>query len=47
MGYLPKQLTQSELTDIIKEALEKTGVASIKDMGKIMAEVVPKHSFAP
>ncbi len=42
MEYLPKQLTHEELEAIVKEAVEKTGASSMKDMGKIMAEVMPK-----
>ena len=34
--YLPKQLTDDELEEIIKKIIEKTGATSIKDMGKIM-----------
>ena len=42
MEYLPSQLTREELEAIVKEAIEKTGASSVKDMGKIMAEVMPK-----
>ncbi len=42
MEYLPAQLTHEELTAIVKEAVEKTGASTVKDMGKIMAEVMPK-----
>lgn len=41
-GYLPSQLTQEELDEIVKEAIHKLGATSMKDMGKIMAEVMPK-----
>ncbi len=34
--YLPKQLTKEELTEKVKEIIEKTGATSIKDMGKVM-----------
>jgi hypothetical protein len=40
--YLPEQLSEEELQKIVKEAIEKTGASSMKDMGKIMAEVMPK-----
>lgn len=36
--YLPKQLTKEELTEKIKEIIEKVGATSIKDMGKVMKE---------
>lgn len=40
--YLPEQLTIEELEVIVKEAVTKTGAVEIKDMGKVMAEVMPK-----
>ncbi len=40
--YLPKQLSEEELKKIIKEAVEKVGAKEIKDMGKVMAEIMPK-----
>ena len=42
MGYLPEQLTKEELEVIVNDAVIKTGASSMKDMGKIMAEVMPK-----
>ena len=39
MEYLPKQLTEDELTEIIKAAIEQTGASSVKDMGKVMGIV--------
>ena len=42
MGYLPSQLSEDELDEIVKNAVESTGASSMKDMGKIMAEVMPK-----
>ena len=42
MEYLPRQLTAEELEVIVKDAVEKTGASSIKDMGKIMAAVMPQ-----
>ena len=42
MGYLPKQLTREELEEIVKAAVAETGASSVKDMGKIMAAVMPK-----
>jgi hypothetical protein len=35
-SYLPAKLSDEELTAIIKSIIEKTGVASIKEMGKVM-----------
>lgn len=42
MEYLPAQLTREELEAIVKEAVTKTGAQSVKDMGKVMAAVMPK-----
>ncbi len=42
MEYLPAQLSAEELKAIVKEAIETTGAASVKDMGKVMAAVMPK-----
>lgn len=42
MEYLPAQLSEEELVEIVKEAVTSTGASSVKDMGKIMAAVMPK-----
>lgn len=42
MEYLPAQLSHDELVEIIKDAISSTGAETIKDMGKIMATVMPK-----
>ena len=42
MEYLPAQLTHEELVEIVKDAVSSTGATTIKDMGKIMAFVMPK-----
>ncbi len=36
--YLPKQLTDEELEEKIKEIIEKVGATTIKDMGNVMKE---------
>jgi uncharacterized protein YqeY len=40
--YLPEQLSESELTALVTEALIRSGAASIKDMGKVMALLKPR-----
>ena len=42
MEYLPQQLTRDELVEIVKDAIAQAGASEIKDMGKIMAAVMPK-----
>ncbi|MBN1253447.1 MAG: GatB/YqeY domain-containing protein [Bacteroidales bacterium] len=37
--YLPKQLSEEELIDIIADAIKTTGALSIKDMGKVIGIV--------
>jgi len=40
--YLPAQMSEAEIDALIAEAIQSTGAASIKDMGKVMAVVKPK-----
>jgi uncharacterized protein YqeY len=42
LNYLPPQLSEDELDSIVKEAIEVTGAQSRKDMGKLMAHIMPK-----
>ncbi len=42
LQYLPQQLTEQELEQIVREAIDKVGATSKKDMGKIMQAVMPK-----
>lgn len=39
MKYLPEQLSEDEVLKIVDEAIESTGAASMKDMGKVMGIV--------
>lgn len=43
-GYLPSQLSDTEIDALIKEAIAAIGAASIKDMGKVMAALRAKHA---
>jgi uncharacterized protein len=43
-AYMPKQLTDAETKDFIAAIIADTGAASIKDMGKVMAELRAKYS---
>lgn len=42
--YLPKQLSDKDMEKAIAEAIAKTGAASVKDMGKVMAELKAKYA---
>ena len=41
-GYLPSQLSDTEIDALIKDAIAATGAASIKDMGKVMGLIKGK-----
>ncbi len=40
--YLPEQLTDAEIDELISAALEETGASSMKEMGKVMAFIKPQ-----
>ena len=40
--YLPAQLTEDEIKQIITESIEATGAESAKDMGKVMGVLKPR-----
>ena len=40
--YLPEQISEEEIKEIAKEAIQETGAKEIKDMGKVMADIMPK-----
>ncbi|MDQ0204268.1 GatB/YqeY domain-containing protein [Pectinatus haikarae] len=42
MPYLPKQLSEDELRALVKDAVEKTGASTAKDMGKVMKLIMPE-----
>lgn len=37
--FLPKQLSDAEVADIISHTISRIGASSVKDMGKVMAEL--------
>jgi Uncharacterized conserved protein len=42
LGYLPQQLSEEEISGIVRQAVDEVGGNSIGDMGKVMAIVVPR-----
>lgn len=42
LGYLPQQLSEEEISEIVRQAVDEVGAGSIKDMGKVMALIMPK-----
>ncbi|MBZ0156501.1 MAG: GatB/YqeY domain-containing protein [Alphaproteobacteria bacterium] len=39
--YLPEQLSAGDLDSLIRAAIQRTGVSSPKEMGKLMKELMP------
>ena len=42
LGYLPQQLNEDEILQVVKELATEIGANNIKDMGKLMSAVRPK-----
>lgn len=41
-AYLPEQLSEEDLKDIVKSAIEEAGALNMKDMGKVIGAVMQK-----
>ena len=41
-AYLPAALSEAEIAKIVDAAMQSTGAASVKDMGKVVAAVKPQ-----
>jgi uncharacterized protein len=41
-GYLPQQLTDSQIGEEVAKAISESGASGIKDMGKVMALLKPR-----
>ena len=42
--FLPKQLTNEEINDIIKSVIADVNAVSIKDMGKVISQIKSKYA---
>jgi len=40
--YLPEQMSEEELRELVKSAITRVGAKTQKDMGRVMAELMPK-----
>ena len=40
-SYLPAQLSQEELTSLVRQTIEELGAGSVKDMGTVMKTLLP------
>ncbi|MFT3987262.1 GatB/YqeY domain-containing protein [Aestuariivirga sp.] len=43
-SFMPKQMTDDEAKAAVAEAIKSVGAASVKDMGKVMAELKAKYA---
>lgn len=43
-SFLPKQMSKEEVAQVIDSLIQSTGATSIKDMGKVMAELKAKYA---
>lgn len=43
-NYLPRQLSEAEVTQAIDRAIADLGATSIRDMGRVMAELRARHA---
>ena len=43
-GYLPKQMSEAEMTAAIEAAIAESGAAGMKDMGKVIGLLRGKHA---
>lgn len=41
-AYMPEQLSDSDLTAMVTQAIDQTSATSARDMGKVMAAVMPQ-----
>ena len=41
-AYLPSQMSEAEIDELIAQSIAATGASSVKDMGKVMGLVKPK-----
>jgi hypothetical protein len=41
-AYMPEQLSDADLTAMVRQAIDQTGATSARDMGKVMAAVMPQ-----
>ena len=42
LTYLPKQMDEAEVRQIVQETIEQTGASSKKDLGRVMGAIMPK-----
>ena len=43
-GFLPQQMDDAAMAEAVEQAVEETGAAGVKDMGRVMAALKAKHA---
>ena len=41
--FLPRELSAEEIKNIVQQSIQEVGATSVKEMGKVMKEVISKH----
>ena len=42
LSYLPQQMTQEEITDLVQQVVSEVGASGPADMGKVMGAIMPQ-----
>ena len=42
MEYLPQQMTENEIVELVKKTVEEVGAQGPSDMGKVMGQIMPQ-----
>jgi uncharacterized protein YqeY len=42
MGYMPKQLSEDEITELVSQTVFEVGAQNMNDMGRVMKALMPK-----
>jgi uncharacterized protein len=43
-SFLPRQLSEEEITAVVKDVIAETGAAGVKDMGRVMGVLRERHA---
>jgi uncharacterized protein len=43
-GFMPEPISEEELEQVVDDAIAETGATSIRDLGRVMADVMPQVS---
>ncbi len=41
-GYLPKQMSEDEILNLVNQVIQEVGATSSRDMGKVMGKIMPQ-----